>query len=149
MTNTKEGKALELFSKGYNCAQAVFGALCGEGGLDREMALRLANGFGGGLRCGEICGAVSGAVMAVGLKCGFYVEKDFEQKFFCNKKTYEFIEKFKAENHSIMCRDLLGVDIRVPADFTKPEFDAAHKTVCPKMIASAVRVLENMEFTKE
>ena len=144
--STKEQKAVELFSKGYNCAQAVLGVFCEEDGLDVKTAFKLSTGFGGGVRCGEVCGAVSGAIMAIGLKCGFYAEKDFEQKGHCNKKTYEFIERFKAENGSIICRDLLNTDIRAPENFTNPEIQGLFKTVCPDMVASAVRILESMRF---
>jgi len=143
---TREDKAVEFFSNGYNCAQSVLGAFCEEAGLDLNTAFKIANGFGGGVRCGEICGAVTGAIMAIGLKCGFYVEKDFKQKGYCNNKTYEFMEKFRAENGSVICRDLLGIDIHSPDDFSTPEAREAIKTVCPKMVAIAVRLLEGMEF---
>ena len=143
-----ENKAVEYFSNGYNCAQAVLGAFCEEGGLDLSTAFKMTNGFGGGVRCGEVCGAVTGAVMAVGLKCGFSAEGDFKQKGYCNKKSYEFIEKFTKENGSILCRNLLGADIRSPEDHNRPEAQAAHKTVCPKLVASAARILEGMDFEK-
>ena len=142
---TREEIAVDIFSKGYNCAQSVFVAFCEENGLEKDLALRLASGFGGGLRCGEVCGAVTGAVMAIGLKYGFFVEKDFDQKNFCYDKTYSFIEEFKKLNSSIICRDLLGVDIHCPTDFRKPEAqELFKKTVCPKLVASAVRILDEM-----
>ena len=146
--STKEKRATELFSNGYNCAQAVIGEFCEEDGLDINTAFKIANGFGGGVRSGDVCGAVSGAVMAIGLKCGFFVEKDFDQKSYCYKKTDEFMKKFKDENGSTLCRDLLGADIRSPDDFAKPETRELIKTICPKMVAAAVRVVENMDFEK-
>ena len=142
----KEDKARALFADGYNCAQAVIGAFCEENGLDTRTALKLANGFGGGVRCGEICGAVSGAIMTIGLECGFYKEKDFDQKNYCNGKTVEFLQKFREENGSILCRDLLGVDIHTPEDHLKPGVPELHKTICPEKIASSVRILESMEY---
>ncbi|MDR3278782.1 MAG: C-GCAxxG-C-C family protein, partial [Oscillospiraceae bacterium] len=48
---------------GFNCAQAVLGAFCGDYDLDAETALRLACPLGGGMRCGEVCGALSGALL--------------------------------------------------------------------------------------
>jgi len=119
-----------------------------QNGLDSDTALRLANGFGGGVRCGELCGAVAGAVMAIGLKCGFCVEGDFEQKSYCNKKSYEFIERFREANGSIVCRELLGTDIRCPVDHNTPDAQSAHKAVCPKFVASAARLLDNMDFSE-
>ena len=142
----RENAAVDLFSKSYNCAQSVFAAFCGEFGLDAETALKIASGFGGGMRCGEACGAATGAVMAIGLKCGLYKEGDLEQKRYCNNKTYEFLHKFKEENGSIICRELLGADVRTTEDFARPELRDLFKTFCPKMVASAVRILEGMEF---
>jgi C_GCAxxG_C_C family probable redox protein len=146
MMSLKEERAVELYANNYNCAQSVIGAFCEELGLDLDTALKLATGFGGGLRCGGVCGAVTGAVMAIGLKCGFYIKGDMEQKAYCGKKAFEFIELFRKENGSELCRDLLGIDIRVPEDHITPESKAAHKAICPKLVASAVRVLEKMEF---
>jgi C_GCAxxG_C_C family probable redox protein len=146
--NTREEKAVGLFAVGYNCAQAVFGAFCEEGGLELSSALKLASGFGGGARCGELCGAVSGAILTIGLKCGFYIEGDFGQKTYCNEKSYEFIEKFKEAHGSALCRDLLGIDIRRPEDHAAPAAREAHKSICPKLVASAVVLLENMELEK-
>lgn len=60
-------EAVLIHQTGCNCAQSVLAA-CGKyTGLERETALRVAEGFGGGVRSGEICGAISGAVMAIGL----------------------------------------------------------------------------------
>ena len=143
--NSREEKARELFSNEYNCAQSVFGVFCEDEGLDLDTSLKLATGFGGGMRFGEVCGALTGAILTIGLKCGFHIEKDLDQKKYCNDKTIEFIQKFKEQNGSILCRDLLGVDIRVPEDHTKPEIKALHKKICPNVIASAVRILEDME----
>jgi len=146
----KKEKAVELFANGngYNCAQSVIGVFCEESGLDTKNAFKLSNGFGGGIRSGNVCGAVSGAVMAIGLKCGFFVEKDFEQKQFCYAKTDEFLEMFKKENGSILCRDLLGADICSPDDFKKPEIRELIKTICPKMVETAVRIVESMDFER-
>ena len=145
--SVREKEAVELFAKGYNCAQAVIGVFCQGSELDKNTALKLANGFGGGMRCGEVCGVVSGAVMAVGLKCGFYTEGDLAQKNYCNQKTYEFIERFTQENGSVTCRDLLGVDIRGPGGLETPEAKQAREAICPRLVASAVRIVEGMDFT--
>ena len=143
---TREEKATALFAKSYNCAQAVFAAFSEEAGLDAAIALKIANGFGGGVRCGEVCGAVTGAIMAIGLKCGFHVENDMKQKAYCNNKSMEFIEKFREAHGSEICRVLLGVDIRHPSDHNAPEAREAHKSKCPVFVASAVRILEGMDI---
>jgi C_GCAxxG_C_C family probable redox protein len=68
---TKSEAALEKFFSGYNCAQSVLFAFCGDLDLDKDLALRMASGFGGGMGGRqEVCGAVSGGVIAIGLKHG-------------------------------------------------------------------------------
>ncbi len=106
----KADKAKELFLKGYNCSQAVFGAFCEDFGIDRELGLRISSGFGGGIaRKREVCGAVSGAVMVLSLVHGYTEEENAEQK----KKLYEEIRKvladFEQETGSIVCRELLSL----------------------------------------
>ena len=52
MSKAEEAEA--LFKAGANCAQAVVGVFCGECGLDRETALKLASGFGDGTHAGSL-----------------------------------------------------------------------------------------------
>ena len=47
--------AIAYHDNGFNCAQSVLAALQEETGLDESTAKRVAAGFGGGVRCGEIC----------------------------------------------------------------------------------------------
>ena len=66
---SKSEKAKELFTKGYNCSQAVLGAFAEDLGMDFETAMKLSSSFGGGMgRMREVCGTVSGMFMAAGLK---------------------------------------------------------------------------------
>jgi len=65
-SRTAGEQAGEYFDQGYNCAQSVLLAACGE---CRPDLLEIAKSFGagiGGARC--LCGAVSGGVMALSLK---------------------------------------------------------------------------------
>ena len=67
---TKAERARELFLEGCNCAQAVFLAFAEEK-MDRDAALKIASGFGGGMAgMRNVCGAVNGMFMAYGLLCG-------------------------------------------------------------------------------
>lgn len=85
----KSQKALELFDSGFNCCQAVIGTFVRQFGIDEQFLMKLACGFGGGLRRGEVCGAVSGVIMVVGLKYGQYIANDLDSK----KKCYEITTK--------------------------------------------------------
>ena len=64
-------QAVSCFQGGFNCSQAVLSTYAQDFGLDREAALKLAAGFGGGMgRMAGTCGAVTGAFMVLGLKHG-------------------------------------------------------------------------------
>lgn len=143
MTN-KVTDAIECFNGGFNCAQAVLSAYCEELGLEREAALKLSCGFGAGMgRLGCVCGAVTGAYILLGLKYGQQLPDDSEAK----EKTYaavqEFAKRFEARNGSVICKELLGVDL-LSGDMSI----AAERVeaVCPKMVQDAAEIIEQMIF---
>ena len=109
MTDRSE-EAKNNFLNGMNCAQAVLCAFCDRCGLDRDTAMKLASGFGGGLaRQREVCGAVSGMCMAADLIRGPGEDSDKAAK----DEHYAFIrglcDAFREEAGSIICRELLGL----------------------------------------
>ena len=108
--NHKE-TAKELFSKGYYCSQAVLAAFSEELGISKELALKVASCFGGGMCKAEVCGACTGAILALGLKYGMYKDGDFESKQASNTNTVRFLDEFAQQNGSYICRELLGYDI--------------------------------------
>lgn len=140
----KVQKAQELFDSGFNCSQAVIGAFCGQFGMDEQSLFKLTCGFGGGIRSGEVCGAVSSAVMIIGLKYGQYTANDKISKEKCYKVTSEFMEEYQKRKETVLCRELLGYDVR---DTEKRAlFPGRQKEVCPKAIEAAVLLLEEMGF---
>ena len=65
---TKSELAEQYFRSGYNCAQAVIAAFSEDFGVDVKAALKISEGFGGGIgRMRSVCGAASGMFMAIGL----------------------------------------------------------------------------------
>ena len=140
----EKGRAARaLFEQGANCAQAVLGAYAEELGLSRETAMMLASPFGGGMgRMREVCGAVSGMLMVAGLKYGYADVKDREAK----KRTYRMVQelagKFREENGSIVCRELLGAAGKdtspIPSERTAQFYK---KRPCPCLIEFAANLL--------
>jgi C_GCAxxG_C_C family probable redox protein len=117
-------------------------------GLDRESALRIAGGFGGGMgRLGEVCGAVSGAFMVIGLKYGkSHPDNDeSETKEKAYALVYEFADRFRAHHGSILCRELLGCDISTPEGQAQAREKGMFSNLCPKLVQNAVEILEQME----
>ncbi|MGN0688057.1 MAG: C-GCAxxG-C-C family protein [Oscillospiraceae bacterium] len=140
----KADKALELFSNNFNCSQAVFTAFAPDFGIDEELALKIATSFGGGARNGEICGAVSGALMVLGLKYGHYQSDNYEQKSRAYAIAVEYTKRFKEQNGSIVCRDLLGYDLTKPDEMACIKEKNLFKEICPRMVKCAVEVLESV-----
>lgn len=141
---TKAEQAKELFLAGYNCAQAVFCTFAPELGLDKETALRLSACFGGGLgRQREVCGAVSGMCMAFSLKCAPKDPTDNAQKAAFYAQVQELCRRFKAQNGSIICRELLGLpqgpSCPTPQPRTPAYYD--HRS-CADKVKSAAAILE-------
>ena len=102
-------KAKALFTEGYNCAQAVFAAFSDVTGIESETSFKLSSGFGGGMgRMREVCGAVSGMFMVLGAVEGYTSPTDNAEKMELYAKVQKLAEKFKTENGSIICRELLG-----------------------------------------
>ena len=102
-------KAEKLFKEGCNCAQSVLCAFEDVTGFERETAAKLASSFGGGLgRMREVCGAVSGAAMVLGLAKGYSDPGDFDAKKAHYALIQEFAARFKEQNGSIICRELLS-----------------------------------------
>ncbi|WKY48666.1 C-GCAxxG-C-C family protein [Eubacteriaceae bacterium ES3] len=140
----KSEQALELFSQGFNCAQAILSVFCDEFDLKREAALKMTSGFGGGLCQGELCGAVSSAVMVLGLKYGQSEKEDNEAKENTYDVVNDFCRKFKAINGSIICNGLLDTDLSQTNARKEAREKGLFKKICPKVIADAVVILEEM-----
>lgn len=141
---SKSEDAIDNFNGGLNCSQSVLSAFCDDLGLDRQIALKIASGFGGGICQGNVCGAVTGAVMVLNLKYGSNRAEDSEAM----EKTYhvirEFSEKFKEINGSIMCNDLLGIDLKQEENRAIARQKGLFKEKCPKCVEDAINILEAM-----
>ena len=111
----KRDKAIEYFSQKMHCSQAVLAAFSEECGISEEQAFKLGSCFGSGMRKGEVCGACTGALMA-----------------------------FQEANGSYICNDLLGYDISTPEGAQRAREDGLFVDLCPKMVASAVDILERI-----
>lgn len=141
---TKADKALAYFKDGFHCSQAVLAAYAEDLGLTEEQALKLGACFGSGVRKGELCGACSGALMVLGLKYGQAEKDDLESRQKTNEVTDEFLEVFEKRNGSYICRDLLKCDIRTAEGLAQAKENQLFRLFCPKMVASAVTILEKM-----
>jgi C_GCAxxG_C_C family probable redox protein len=141
----KTSHALSIFDSGFNCAQSVLTAFCKEFGLHDEMAFKIACGFGGGMgRMAKTCGAVTGAFMVIGLKYGQTQSNDKAAKEKVYTIVREFGDLFAKEHGSLECRELLNCDINTPHGLKTANEKDLFKTICPKCVESAVKILEEI-----
>ena len=139
-------KARALFLQGYNCAQAVACAFGDVTGLDGELTARMTSSFGGGLaRLREVCGTVSGAALVLGIVRGYSDPADQDAKKAHYARVQEFARRFREQNGSIICRELLNGTDTVPG--LVPEARTAEyykKRPCPELVYCAAKILEEM-----
>lgn len=140
-------KAKALFTEGYNCAQAVFGAFSDVTGIDFETSMRLASGFGGGMgRMREVCGAVSGMFMVLDAVEGYTSPTDNEAKKVLYAKVQKLAEVFKSENGSIVCRELLGGVPSTAPTPTERTTEFYKKRPCVQLVELAANIVaEHLE----
>jgi C_GCAxxG_C_C family probable redox protein len=145
MTLTRADEAAAIFSEGYSCAQAVASAFAEDFGIEKEKALRLSCGFGGGMsHTGSTCGAVTGALMVIGMKYGMTDASDPGAK----AKTYavanEFITEFLRRNHTINCTDLLGHNLSDPKELALVKENNLFRVTCTRYVHDAGEILEKI-----
>lgn len=146
---SRRDEALQIFDCGFNCSQAVLSVFCEQLNFDKDTALKISTGFGGGMRRGEVCGAVTGAIMVIGLKEGHFLEGDIESK----GKTYELVKQFESRfeklNESIICKQLLKYDLSVDAELVIIKEKGLFDSICPKVIKDAIDIIEEIVLPNE
>lgn len=137
-------KAVEYYCHNFNCSQGIFTTYAVENGLDEKLALKLGTCFGGGSRKGEMCGAVAGALMVIGLLYGHSDGNDLDSKAKAYALSEEYMNRFIKENGSVVCRELLGLDLSKPDEMAIIREQDLFHTRCPEMIRSAADILDEL-----
>ena len=104
----------------------------------------MASSFGGGIGgMREVCGAVSGMLMAAGLLYG-YEPGDRAGKSEHYARVRELADRYRAENGSIICRELLGLAGQTagqqPSERTAEYYK---KRPCPELCRIAAGILDD------
>ena len=149
---THKEKADALLHQQSHCSQVVFGVFAEELGMDLQTAFKVSTCFGAGMRQGDTCGCISAALLVLGMAFGFYNAQDRELEMYGNKKTREFIDKFKERMEGdVMCRDILAHDIGTQEGMKVIKQAGLILKNCPRPINHAIDILEEMlaEHEKE
>lgn len=139
---THSEKAAELFLQGYNCAQAVAVAFCDATDLDEKFTAKTVAAFGGGMgRLREVCGAVSGMFFVLSNLYGYDDPDADNEKKQLYARVQDLAENFKAQNGSIICRELLD---NPPTDPNPSPRTAEYyaKRSCVRMVMTAAELMD-------
>ena len=135
----------ELFLSGYNCAQSVVLSFADDLKFSKELAQKMAAGFGGGMgKQQETCGAVTGAIMVLGLLKGEEVNNNDELKASTYGGVKDLTRDFVATYKTTQCRDLIGCDLNTPEGAAKFKEEKIMENVCAGCVKKAVQILENL-----
>ena len=141
--NERVETARNYFLEGYNCAQSIALAYHDVMGIDKELSATMAAPFGGGMgRLREVCGTVSGMFMVAGFIAPNAQPNDTANKKSCYALVQSLAERFREENGSIVCRELLRLtqqkDDPTPSPRTEEYY---HRRPCAEYVAIAARIL--------
>ncbi len=146
---TGKEKAVDFFSKGYNCAQSVMAAFAGDFEQDESFMLRAGAGFGGGMGGSRItCGAVSAMVFLAGLTLGEYAPEDIQSKKRLYDRVKLLISEFREEFGTTECRELLLKASCIPKpDPSVRNAEYYSKRPCAHFIAKAAELIQTHLLT--
>lgn len=134
-------RAAALFLSGYNCAQSIAVAFSDVTGMDETTSARIVSGFGGGMgRLREVCGAVSGMITVANCLYG-YTSPDPVAKKQCYAMVQELAEKFRMQNGSIVCREILKNPPSDPNPTPRTE-EYYQQRPCTRMVMVAAQILD-------
>jgi C_GCAxxG_C_C family probable redox protein len=93
---------------------------------------------------GRECGAVTGAMMIL----GFTVQEastEKETRFKVYDLVKELVRLFEKKHGTIVCKDLLGVDVGTPEGRDKAIKGNLFRTLCPGFVRDAAQILSDIK----
>lgn len=142
MNETIEQKALEYFSSGYVCSEAVLKAVAEKHGIDSPLIPAIASGFGSGMARTEhgLCGALSGGIMALSLLQGRKNANESKDALYHNVQTFQ--EHFEKAFGACECASLLGFPLSSPDAGVKFKEGNCKVCKCDLYVAFAAKEVE-------
>jgi len=137
---SRANQVMDNFLDGYNCCQSFFSTYSNFYGVNREMALKLTAGLGGGVgNSGEICGFVNAACLLLGLKHG---TDSPESQSHVSPVCLAFCDDFAAKCGSVLCKDLIKRNIRTVEETLKAKEEGVFTEICDGCGRFAAELLE-------
>ena len=144
--NSLGEKAVKHFrDDGYNCSQSVLLTMFEHWNCKDELVPKVATAFGGGMgRCGSVCGAVTGGLMAIGIMYGTN-EPSAEKRSKAYDLARTFYRRFEKQNGSVICRELIGLDLSDAKQLRKAHEEDVFETKCAVFVRKAVEILAALD----
>jgi C_GCAxxG_C_C family probable redox protein len=93
---------------------------------------------------GKECGAVTGAFMVIGLS--IRQEKDEKDaRLKASALVKKLKNRFEARHGTILCKDLLGVDVGTSEGREKAVKENLYQTLCPNFVKTAGEILKDLQ----
>ena len=138
-------RAKQYFMQGYACSQAVALAFADLMGMEEEVIAKITLPFGGGLgRLRLTCGALSGMATVIGMVFS-KAENTPENKLATYAIVQQLCEKFKQENGSFLCGELLeGAKVKTEVGgAAEPRTESYYKKrPCSELVYQTAEILE-------
>lgn len=118
-------------------------------GLTPSQALGMGTAFGSGMGHAETCGCVTGALLVLGLHHRPDTEDDADKKRdLLQERVAVFEERFLEKQPSLICREILGMDIALPEGMKAAADTGVLSRVCGPLINETCAILEDMLKTE-
>ena len=142
---TKSEVAINKFKDGYNCSQSVVYCFSDQLGISKDFALKMSNGFGGGMgRKQEVCGAVTGGILVLNLLYGRGENEDKAKQETTYSKVRELVDQFEAKHETVICKRLLDGCELLTVEGQERFKSEKLITKCHCYVSDAVEILEGM-----
>ncbi len=95
-------------------------------------------------RTGETFGSMTGALMVIGLHYAKIRKDDDAGRERAYALAQEFMDAFRERNGTLICRELLRVDVSTPEGMRTVREKDLFRTVCPKFVRDAAEIVEEL-----
>lgn len=106
--------------------------------------MALGRSLGGGMGLGLVCGAVSGAMLVLGLAQSHSPQDERRSRQEVLLQAGELRDQFSRQRGSVLCRDILGVDLSSEEGHRQAVLRNLFRDICPWAVADCANILEGM-----
>ena len=136
-------EVINLYNRGYDCAQCIVKAVIDRVDCDEETAMKAVSSMSMGLLEGSICGGLLGALAVIGLKYGS-ATPDASCTGVTIIKRARLLMEFKKRYNGLTCPEIMGLDVRKDEDNLKAHKEKVYEHFCPNVGAYIIDILKDI-----